>query len=284
MNKKIILLIILLIIIYNSDKVIPYFKDINRQFIKRLRKERYDEFLKRHIRSPKDPRKLYWNTDRSQMKVALVIVEPRKHEWLYPVLNNAAEFFGGGDAGLFIIHGNKNENYVKDIIGKWKGVNLVNLNVDNLTIKQYNHLLTSEDFYKLFDNIPYILVFQTDSLFFRKLPSKYLENNYDYVGALFSRSHVEGKPNRVIGNGGLSLRKVETMLEISRKYGPLPLDKNNTMNEDVFFSKYCEKFPSIEDANSFSVEHISHPSPFGHHQAYLFHRWEYMQSLLNRLL
>jgi hypothetical protein len=131
----------------------------------------------------------------------------------------------------------------------------------------------------MFEGIPYILVFQTDSLFLRKLPSKYLENNYDYVGALFPAHFGD----RRVGNGGLSLRKVKSMIDVCQKYGPLPLD-NNTLNEDVFFSRHCERFPSLEDANEFSVEHVAHPSPFGHHQIYRFHSWKYVETLLNNLI
>ena len=212
--------------------------------------------------------------------MALVIVEPRCHPLLAPVLYNAASFFGGGDACLYIFHGSHNASFVADIVNDWEGVQLMNLGIENLTISQYNETLTNPRFYEVFlsrcHDDAKLLVFQTDSLIFRPLPSKFITGDYDYVGAPWSWRHFhdEEHKDRVIGNGGFSLRKLSTMLRVCRENRLCDLPKGTPLAEDVFFSYHCTKFPSMEDAAEFSVEHIAHPRPFGHHQMYRFHPWE----------
>ena len=73
------------------------------------------------------------------------------------------------------------------------------MNVDNLTIRDYNRLFTNKSFY---DYIPTetFLIFQTDTMIFKE--HKNLINNfleYDYVGAPWLAC-------KQVGNGGLSLR------------------------------------------------------------------------------
>jgi len=189
-----------------------------------------------------------------------VIVEPRKHRALSFVLNSFLTNLSD-KWNIIIFHGNINEQFVKNIINEEmprfkKRITLENLGVDNLSITQYNELLTSESFYK---KIPteIMLIFQTDTMINDKNKEKIDEfMKYDYVGAPWASS-------KEIGNGGLSLRKKSKIIKKLRecKYGG--------ENEDLYFSDdKCVKFkkPDYEKAKEFSVEQVYYDRPFGVHK------------------
>jgi hypothetical protein len=190
-----------------------------------------------------------------------IIVEPRKHRALRYVLNNFCSNLSN-EWQFIIFHGNLNKEFVQEIIDedlqnyKHK-IKLINLNVDNLEISDYNKLFKSLEFY---DNIPteIFLVFQTDTIICSNNKEKindFLE--YDYIGAPFKWL------NDHIGNGGLSLRKKSKMIEIIKN------KPSGDENEDVYFSFYDDlKLP--KDGKPFSVESSFYDSPFGIHKAWVF--------------
>jgi len=205
------------------------------------------------------------NNDINNEKYTAVIIEPRKHKALEFVLENFAENLSN-DWDFIIFHGNLNKDYIIKILNSNSilkenmcRIKLINLNVDNLTIKDYNNLLVSKELYK---KIPteIFLIFQTDSIICKT--NKDLINNfleYDYVGAPW-------KKNKTVGNGGLSLRKKSKMIEIIENcpYVNQP--------EDVYFSGSCPEIfrskPDFEDAKEFSVEKIFNDKSFGVHKAW----------------
>jgi len=149
-------------------------------------------------------------------KYTAVIIEPRKHAALEFVLENFMRNLSD-DWMILIFHGNLNEDYIKDIIEKnevlknnRKRITMKSLQVDNVSIFDYNKLFTTnKDFYA---KIPtdVFLIFQTDSMICpenKEQINRFLE--YDYVGAPWE--------NQKIGNGGLSLRRKSKMLEIIDK-------------------------------------------------------------------
>lgn len=195
-------------------------------------------------------------------KYTAIIIEPRKHKALQFVLDNFCENLSN-EWNIIILHGNTNIEYIKnmlnssDILKKNSHrITLKNLNVDNLTIKDYNNLLVSKEFY---NNIPteIFLIFQTDSIICKKY--KDLINNYikyDYVGAPWR--------NKNVGNGGLSLRKKSKMLEIIENC------RYSNNNEDLYFSHGCPQVilnkPEYEDSKYFSVETDYSDISFGVHK------------------
>ena len=195
-----------------------------------------------------------------------VIVEPREHKALKFVLENFLKNLNDLWQ-ILIFHGNKNINYIKNIIDKdlkeYKNrILLINLNIDNLDIKGYNHLLTSKNFY---EKIPteIFLIFQTDSMICQENKNNIYDfMKYDYVGAPWKNINISG------GNGGLSLRKKSKMLEFINKCHY----KNE--NEDIYFSKGCNNFklklPSKEESMDFSSETIESKNPFGIHKSWLY--------------
>lgn len=191
-----------------------------------------------------------------------VIVEPRKHAALAHVLKNFLENLSD-EWNIILYHGTQNVEYVNAILATigTSRISLRNLGVANLTIPDYNRLMTSPAFYVTLPTET-ILVFQTDTLIFPKhkdLINKFLE--YHYVGAPWPR-----KSPASLGNGGLSLRKKSKMLEIIAK------NPYRGQPEDVYFSiprNVTLYTPSHEEAMQFSVENIFSNVSFGGHQPWL---------------
>jgi hypothetical protein len=197
------------------------------------------------------------------VKYSAVIIEPRPHPAFELVLDN---FFRHLDERwIFIIfHGNQNKKFLDHLINdkfasNKERIKFVHLNIDNLSLYNYNMLMRTKQLYDYIDT-EMLLIFQLDSL----ISDVYYNNiydfmDYDYVGAPWP-VHF---PNNV-GNGGLSLRRKSKMIEI--------IDNHNLPdwhNEDGYFSSYENmKKPSHEEAGRFSVECIYNEKSFGIHKAW----------------
>ena len=83
-------------------------------------------------------------------------------------------------------------------------------------IAGYNRLLKSSGFYKRFKSYDYILIAQLDCLIFSSNLEEWMERGWDYLAAPwfkgFSEDHTRGIWR--VGNGGLSLRKVASYLQV----------------------------------------------------------------------
>ena len=215
-------------------------------------------------------KKTYENWDSLTLYTA-VIVEPRKHKALKFVLTNFLENLDN-NWNILVYHGTDNKEFLLEIISNLSDnyknrIKLVNLNVSNLTINDYNKLLYTRDFY---EHIPteIFLVFQTDTI----ICSKYKDNiynfiKYDYVGApLFFY-------NNLVGNGGLSLRRKTKMLELIDEC-ITTTDYWSLGPEDCFFSVGCKDIPIYKpdytEAKTFSIESFYNKNSFGIHKAWLY--------------
>ena len=194
-----------------------------------------------------------------KIKLCVVIVEPRKHKWLQGVLYNMAHVYGGrSDIGIYIFHGTDNYQFIHDIIPDWQNVNYVQLPVANLTIGAYSKLLTTADFYRNFNCAEHVLIFQTDSLIRKPIDEVYFQ--YSWCGAPWSFMRHGG-----CGNGGFSLRRVSTMIDICNKYG------STERAEDLYFNSHLKPgidYPPKDLQTRFSCETIFHPDPCGVHCTY----------------
>jgi hypothetical protein len=86
------------------------------------------------------------------------------------------------------------------------------------SVKSYNRLMLNKEFYSAFQEYNYMLIYQLDCYVFFDELYYWCEQNYDYIGSPF---HVDGSanitadsPKLLIGNGGLSLRKISSFLKI----------------------------------------------------------------------
>jgi len=193
-----------------------------------------------------------------------IILEPRKHPAFEMVLLNFLENLGS-DWTIIILHGLKNMYYLLDLINTKfldyiDRIKLVKLKIIDLTIKDYNKILCSTDFYK---HIPteIFLIFQLDTLIcplYKDLIYNFL--NYDYVGAPWINKNK-------VGNGGLSLRKKSAMLKIINEN---PLNIKGDIQEDYFFSDLCYNKPTVELAKEFSIETMYTTKSFGIHKPWLY--------------
>lgn len=206
---------------------------------------------------------IFKNIEYMTQQYTAVIVEPREHKALAFVLDN---FCSNLDENwnIIVLHGNQNERFIKnkletDLKHVKHRITLINLGVNNLSIEEYNQLLTSEKFYSYIPTEQF-LIFQTDTLICGDCKHQIYEfMEFDYVGA----------PNSEwVGNGGLSLRKKSKMLEIIHNHSRPPQE-----NEDVFFTKsnHNLKIPDINTANRFSNEKIYSKNSFGVHKP-----WNYL--------
>lgn len=220
-------------------------------------------------------RQLNHNPIPTQKLDVAVIVEPREHKYLVRVvmniLNNTSNY-----VKIQIFHGTMNENFIMTselakyvVNGK---ILLTNLGVPNLTIKDYNNLLVSTNFWNSIDG-ENILIFQTDSCICSKSRhtiDEYLQ--YDYVGAPWEKNSKD--KHKYGGNGGFSFRKKSAMLSVINKF---PYNKEH---EDVYFSRKDIKYPPYKVAKTFAVEHVFYDAPFGIHKAYKYQSKNKLNNML----
>lgn len=204
-----------------------------------------------------------------------VIIEPRQHLCLPLVLREYDRILKHG-WHFYLCVGTLNDEWMKQQAEKylkhhtWE---IKQLHVDNLCKKTYSYLLTSPQFW---DELPgeHILLFQADTI---PLPNSPFSPEdffqYDYIGAPW-RETIDnvwvprGNDGQCIyvGNGGLSLRKRSSTLDICNK-----TPQNTIMTEDLHFCKefYNHKqyqLAPINIAGQFSAElQLCHKHPFGLH-------------------
>lgn len=141
----------------------------------------------------------------------------------------------------------------------------------------YSELLLSRFFYQAFRQHEYLLIYHLDAFVFRDELTEWCRRGYDYIGAPwldrgFRAIDFAFKPflrfiypfgqrtRRQVGNGGLSLRKVEKHLSVLRYFEKQAIRQQ--LHEDVFWSAVCPaycpgfKIPTVEVALQFAFEQI----------------------------
>lgn len=223
-----------------------------------------------------------FETTGNSFSYTAVIVEPREHKALPIVVQNALDSLSD-EWEILVMHGNRNEDFVKKELKQKdkRRIRLHNLNVDNLTIPEYNRLLVSAEFYSPI-HTEIFLIFQTDSGFCGPADfSAFMQ--YDYVGApwLYDIIHNPYYPKEHwVGNGGFSLRRKSKMMEIIEKC------PYNNQSEDVYFAVPCSKVsinkPTIEPAKEFAVETMYSDKSIGFHKPWLYLNKEDIEKLEKR--
>ena len=127
----------------------------------------------------------------------------------------------------------------------------------------YSKLLLSPEFYLHFCEYKYMLIYQLDAFAFSDQLLYFCSLDYDYIGAPVPKILWPNIGAR-IGNGGFSLRKIESCIRVTKEYHSIikqsKLDTDMQKSEDKFFG-YCGKaksvnfnVPSMEIAQKFALE------------------------------
>ena len=84
--------------------------------------------------------------------------------------------------------------------------------------KTYNRLMLSLDFYQRFEKYEYVLIYQTDAFVFKDELNDWCKRGYDYIGAPWFKNFNEintfSEEPWGVGNGGFSLRKTKSFIDI----------------------------------------------------------------------
>ena len=85
--------------------------------------------------------------------------------------------------------------------------------------RSYSRLLLSSEFYVRFKSFEYMLIHQTDVMVFKDELLEWAEKGYDYIGAPWFAGDSAQNDNLFVGvgNGGLSLRKISSFIDILKK-------------------------------------------------------------------
>jgi len=110
-----------------------------------------------------------------------------------------------------------------------------------ISTQSYSKLLTLKNFYLRFKKYKYILIYQPDALVFSSNLDIWTKKNYDYIGAPYFRSkigYLTCTKNSPVsgGNGGLSLRKVQSFIKVIEKAEKLAIrSSKNTLTIKLWF-------------------------------------------------
>ena len=110
------------------------------------------------------------------------------------------------------------------------------------SVDGYNELMLSVEFYQAFDSYDYILIYQLDAFAFSDQLNYFCAMGYDYIGAPwpFNSGHIPSVYGKnvflYVGNGGFSLRRVKSCIELLQKHTEWVETWQH--NEDSFFAYY----------------------------------------------
>jgi len=214
---------------------------------------------KEHLRNMEKELEWYTPTITSGTTHYAMTLEPRVHEDMYITMKTCMYYLNETNSnikwGLQIFCGDDNYEYIKEMVKDWGEVIVVNLNIKDLSKIEYNTLFRDVEFWKKVKGDK-VFTFQLDSILLRSGIDEFLE--YDYIGAPWRKP----KEGSYVGNGGLSLRTRDVMLEIS-----LTNEVKEVIWEDIYFVKYLKGrgVADVDDAKRFSMEDIYYPNPLGVH-------------------
>ena len=229
-----------------------------------MRRQQYNELLKR-IPSPTSIPE--FNTEG---RLIICLVEFRIMDEIEQVINAVLRVYEPHEIGLSIVYGTQNASYIESLYGEWKNIVLVNTGHGNLNRGTYSALLKQPQLYEHFTRWSNVLIYQTDALLIRKIDDIYFQ--YDYIGSPWTEKNRCAK--YCAGNGGFSLRKVDSMIRVCEQFRTLPFEKLPRGNEDIFFCSHKSfHYPPIDSIlhQSFAVERVRNMNPVGCHQ--LYHGW-----------
>lgn len=176
-------------------------------------------------------------------KLEAVFIEFRLLHYTSFIIKNAIKKLGS-EWSFTIICGDLNYDFYQHLKNELElDIKIINLGIKNITREDYSILLLQSSFWNKF-NGDHILIYQEDSLIFRKFDPKFLK--YDFIGAPYT--------NKEIGNGGFSLRKRKTMIKICKEFFDSKIDiiEKNVKILNMKKKLLEEKFPNQTSKDIFS--------------------------------
>ncbi|MBK9443388.1 MAG: hypothetical protein IPN53_19690 [Comamonadaceae bacterium] len=138
------------------------------------------------------------------------------------------------------------------------------------SIEGYNHLLLSQSFYIEYLSYEFMLILQTDAIVLRDELAIWCSRPFDYIGAPFPcgievyvnagcYEGINGKNVRAhVGNGGLSLRRVQKCLSLIVEHSIfLNIFSQTGSSEDLFFSLMGQLSQDFVLPNEIIASHFS---------------------------
>lgn len=118
-------------------------------------------------------------------------------------------------------------------------------------VAAYSNLLLKRWFYEAFAEYKYILIYQFDCLVFSDRLVEWCQMGFDYIGApWFKIKNTPASGFSRVGNGGLSLRKVESFLRV--------IDSQRYLVEPVPFWKdlLCTPLKDVQEKFNFPLQYL----------------------------
>ena len=128
----------------------------------------------------------------------------------------------------------------------------------------YSQLLVRDWFYKMFSQYEYMVILQLDVWLVKDDISEWCDRGYDYIGAPIQVNtagwhnfRVDAEGNTIvtpkIGNGGFSLRKIDTFIEltdldgyIAKRYNITEETISRIIYEDLWFCDVLAEYYDLE--------------------------------------
>ncbi|SEH23436.1 DUF5672 family protein [Selenomonas sp. KH1T6] len=164
------------------------------------------------------------------------------------------------------------------------------------SVAAYSRLLLSQQFYAHFQDFEYMLIYQLDAFVFVDLLQEFCSLGYDYIGGPWQlqNSLQKVRPGKYkiyhVGNGGLSLRRIEACLRLLAKCQGNP--RYEGWGEDTFWGiagheDRAFRLAPLRIAYAFSIDTLAercyrkngNQLPFGCHGWPRFSRDFYLQAM-----
>ena len=198
---------------------------------------------------------------------AFVVVERRAHPNFWWVLRNMA--WAGPNMAVYLFCSDQNEGFIRTLLGdKADYFNICVVFKGNPSRergkKEVDNLLSDWRTYASID-AKYILTMEMDCFLRKKVPRELFDG--DYWGCTW------GWQPEQPGGGGLTVRKISSMIELCRKYRP-NLEEDLGCSQDCWLAlRTMEEeldYPRLEFRILYLMENILQGSPVGVHQFWTY--------------
>jgi hypothetical protein len=219
---------------------------------------RYMEKLNANWRTYMPPKK---------SEYAFAVVERRAHPNFDWVLKNMA--WAGPNMAVYLFCSDENEGFIRGLLGdKADAFNIRVVFKGNPSRergkKEVDNLLSDWRTYASID-AKYILTVEMDCFLRKQVPRQIFQG--DYWGCTWG-----WQPERP-GGGGLTVRKISSMIELCRKHRP-NLEVDLCGSQDCWLSDKTQEdeldFPRLDMRTSYLMENMLQGSPVGVHQFWTY--------------